>query len=248
MPGAEPSPAGRRLLVGAVPEVALLGSCFGLYELGRYLAKGQQATARQHATLVHHAQAFLHLPDEAAIQAAIGWPWVFRVADTYYVLTHWAMIVVFLGWGYFRRPWAEYRWARNLLALQTGLALAGHLAFPLAPPRMFPQWGFVDTMTTYGPSAYGGSGGSPDPSGGFTNQFAAMPSLHVGWAVLVFYVVASTGPRLVGVLAGIYAATTLTVVVITANHWWLDTFVGIALLVVADLALRRQRPAVTAPD
>src|SRR5690606_20267921 len=130
-----------------------------------------------------------------------------------------------------RRPFVEYQWARNLWILQTSAALVLHLSFPLAPPRMFPQWDFVDTMTRYGPSPYEGA------SGGLANQFAAMPSLHVGWAVLIAYVVLRTGPRWLGVLAALHATLTMVIVIITANHWWIDAFVAVALLAAADAFL-----------
>jgi hypothetical protein len=158
---------------------------------------------------------------------------VFRAADVYYTGVHFPLIVLFLVWGFARRPAPEYEWARNLLVLQTGTALMIHLAFPLAPPRMFPQWGFTDTMTVLGPSPYDGA------SGAIANQFAAMPSLHIGWAVLIAYVVARTGPRWLAWIAGTHAAVTVLVVVITANHWWLDGVVGVLLLVLADAVLRQ---------
>jgi hypothetical protein len=219
----------------AVRELVLIGAGWLCYEGGRYLGRGHRDLAFDHAGLMHRTEAWLHLPSEAALQAAVASPTLFRIADVYYVSVHLPAMAVFLLWGLFRRPWPQYAWARSLLLVQTALGLVGHLAFPLAPPRMFPQWGFLDTMSTYGPSAYGGG------NDGVANQFAAMPSLHVGWAVLIAYVVARTGPRWLAALASCWAATTLFVVVITANHWWLDAVVGVLCLVVADLVVRRPR-------
>ena len=119
----------------------------------------------------------------------------------------------------------------------TLLGLVAHIVFPLAPPRMFPRWGFLDTMTTYGPSAYDGA------SGALVNQYAAMPSLHIGWAVLIAVVVCRTGPRPVAYLACLHALTTIAVVIVTANHWLLDGVVALALLGVALLVV--PRPAET---
>ena len=118
----------------------------------------------------------------------------------------------------------------------TLLGLAAHIVFPLAPPRMFPGWGFLDTMATYGPSAYDGA------SGALVNQYAAMPSLHIGWAVLIAVVVCRTGPRLLAVLACLHAVTTVAVVTVTANHWLLDGLVAVALLGVALLVVRGPAP------
>lgn len=217
----------------AAGELALVAVLFGAYKLGRAVVAGQEDLALRHAGLVHQAESALRLPSEAALQGLVGSPDALRMANVYYTTVHFPLMALFLVWGLARRPAAEYRWARNLLVVMTGVALAVHMAFPLAPPRMFPQWGFADTMTVLGPSPYDGA------SGAFANQFAAMPSLHVGWAVLIAYVVARTGPRWLAVLAVAHALVTTVVVVITANHWWLDAAVGALLLVLADAAVRR---------
>lgn len=162
------------------------------------------------------------------------------MANVYYTGVHFPLMVAFRLWGFVCRPRAEYRWARNLLAAQTAMALVIHVVFPLAPPRMFAQWGFVDTMTTYGPSPYEGA------SADLANQFAAMPSLHVGWAALIAFVVVRTGPRVLAVPAVAHACLTVAVVVVTANHWWLDAVVGIVLLIPAA-RLVAASPATTDP-
>lgn len=231
------APLARRLVVPAigraVGELALVVALFGVYKLGRALVADQQLQAMQHADLVRQVEAILRLPSEAAVQAAVGSESLFRVANTYYTGIHFPLLAMFLVWGFARRPESEYAWARSLLVLQTGAALLVHIAFPLAPPRMFPQWGFLDTMTVLGPSPYDGA------SGALANEFAAMPSLHVGWAVLIAYVVVRTGPRWLGVVTVAHAVVTTLVVVVTANHWWLDGVIGVLLLLVADLVLRR---------
>ena len=145
-------------------------------------------------------------------------------------------MVAFLVWGYLYRPRAEYRWARNLAIALTGTALVAHIVFPLAPPRMFPQWGFVDTMGTLGPDAYAGA------SGDLANQFAAMPSLHVGWAALIAYVVHRTGPRWLAWLATAHLAVTVLVVVVTANHYWLDGVIAVVLLAAISVVVRPPVP------
>jgi len=217
----------------AVWELGLVVVLFGVYKLGRALVADQQSDALRHADLVRQVEEVLQLPSEAALQAAVGSDALFRAANVYYTGVHFPLMVLFLVWGFTRRPVHEYEWARNLLVLQTGAALLVHLVFPLAPPRMFPQWGFIDTMTLLGPSPYDGA------SGAMANQFAAMPSLHVGWAVLIAYVVARTGPRwLAGIAAG-HAVATVLIVVVTANHWWIDGIVGVLLLVLAEVVLRR---------
>ncbi|GAB3259134.1 phosphatase PAP2 family protein [Kineosporia babensis] len=213
-------------------EFVLIAGLFGLYKLGRSLAQGKEPLAFQNAQLIRGLEAALHLPSEAWLQSLVPSAGAFTTLNVYYVGVHFPLMIAFLLWGFFGRPQPEYRWARNLLIVQTGLALVVHLLFPLAPPRMFPQWGFLDSMTVYGPSAYDG------PSAGVANQFAAMPSLHIGWAVLIAYVVVRTGPRWIAIPAVLHALFTVAVVVLTANHWWLDGVAGTGLLLMAVAVVR----------
>lgn len=205
-------------------ELTLLAALYLVYRTGRLLVASHHATALNNAVRLRHWEAWLQLPSEALIQAQLDYETLYRLANMYYVSVHFPVMIAFLLLGYFVRPGPEYRWARNLIIVQTGLALIIDIGFPLAPPRMFPQWGFVDTMSTYGPSAYDGAVAS------VANQFAAMPSLHVGWAVAIAYVVSRTGPRWLVIPVWIHAFVTTAVVIVTANHWWLDGIVAIALL------------------
>jgi len=216
-----------------LPEIALLGGLYLVYRAGRMAVTGQEARALANADLIREFEERMAMPTEVAVQTLFhGLPQVFEAANVYYVYAHFTITIAFLVWGFLRRPRDEYRWARNLLATQTMLALALHLLLPLAPPRMFPQWGYIDTMTRWGPSAYDGA------SATIANQYAAMPSLHVGWAVLIAVVVIRTGPRLIAALAVGHALLTYFVVTITANHWWLDGLVAAALLGAALLIHR----------
>jgi hypothetical protein len=147
-------------------------------------------------------------------------------------------MIAFLVWGYLFRPRAQYHWARNLVAMVTGAALVVHIIYPLAPPRMFPQWGFIDTMATLGPNAYAGT------SGALANQFAAMPSLHIGWAAIIAYVIHRTGPKWLAWVATGHLAITVLVVVVTANHYWLDGIVALLLVAAAVVILPPPKPSV----
>ena len=162
----------------ALLEIALVLAVFELYRAGRLLARGESASAYEHALQVHQLEHVMHLPSEAWVQSLVPWDAALHAANIYYFSVHFPTMIAFLVWGYLFRPRAEYRWARNLVIALTCSALVVHIVYPLAPPRMFPQWGFVDTMATFGPNAYAGT------SGAMANQFAAMPSLHIGWAAL----------------------------------------------------------------
>ena len=218
------------VLAEATREALLVAAVFMLYRMVRSLVRGEEVGAVHHAVLVRRWETMLHLPSEASLQQAVSSETVLHAMNVYYCSVHFPVTIAFLLWGFWMRPRVEYTWARNLLVLVTGAALVGHVAFPLAPPRLFPQWGFTDTMATIGPSAYDGA------SGGLANQIAAMPSLHVGWALVIAYVVWRTGPRWLAVLATLHVVVTVAVVVVTANHWWLDGIVaGLLVLLVAQV-------------
>jgi hypothetical protein len=233
------APAVRRVaprVLRGLLELILVAALFELYRLTRLLARGEEVAAFDHAVQVNNLERLLHLPSEAAIQGLVPSDTLLHLANVYYVSVHFPATILFLVWGYLFRPRAQYVWARNILILLTGAALVVHIIYPLAPPRMFPQWGFVDTMATFGPDAYAGA------SGDLANQFAAMPSLHIGWAALIAYVIQRTGPRWLAMVAALHLALTVLVVVVTANHYWLDGVVALVLLAAAIIIVGPPRP------
>jgi hypothetical protein len=145
---------------------------------------------------------------------------------------HLPLTLLVLVWLLRFRPHA-YVWVRTALIYATAVALAIHIAYPVAPPRMFPRLGFVDTGLRFGQSAYG-----PRGSDRIANEFAAMPSLHVGWAFLLAVAVIATFRSRWRWLALMHPAVTMFVVVVTANHFWLDGVAG-ALLAAAGLVAAR---------
>jgi hypothetical protein len=223
-------------------ELLLVLGMFEFYRYGRLLSRGETASAYAHALRVHHIEHNLHLPSEATLQSLVPSDTLLHAANIYYFSVHVPSMIAFLVWGYLFRPREQYHWARNLVALLTGAALVVHIVYPLAPPRMVPQWGFIDTMATFGPNAYAGT------SGAMANQFAAMPSLHIGWAALIAYVIHRTGPRWLAWIATAHLAITFLVVVVTANHYWLDGFVALLLLGVAIIVLPPPKPSLPEPE
>ncbi|MGW0861699.1 phosphatase PAP2 family protein [Streptomyces sp. NPDC002611] len=208
-----------------VRELLLVAGLFLVYKLGRQLATGHTGEAFHNAHRVWDFERAVHLPGEGAVQSLLlHGDALVRVANTYYATVHFPATVAFLVWLYLRRP-AHYVWARRVLAAVTAAALALHLLFPLAPPRMLAATGLVDTARVYGPSVYG------DPAtDSLSNQFAAMPSLHFGWALMVaigLIVATRSRWRLLWLL---HPLLTLLVIVGTANHYWLDAIVATALL------------------
>ncbi|MFJ8107720.1 phosphatase PAP2 family protein [Streptomyces sp. NPDC096132] len=219
---AEPAPPARPPIVR---ELLLVAGLFLVYKFGRQLATGHTAEAFRNAGDVWHAERWLHLPGEGAVQSLLlHGDTLVRVANTYYATVHFPATLAFLVWLYLRRP-AHYVWARRVLAAVTAAALVLHLAFPLAPPRMLAAAGLVDTARVYGPSVYG-----PPQTDHLSNQFAAMPSLHFGWALMVAIgLVVATRSRWRWLWL-LHPLVTLLVIVGTANHYWLDAVVAGALL------------------
>ncbi|MFC8069351.1 phosphatase PAP2 family protein [Streptomyces sp. NPDC057293] len=233
--GAEPPQAGPGTPVRPplVRELLLVAGLFLVYKVGRQLATGHTAEAFRNARRVWDGERALRLPDEGSVQSLLlHGDALVHSANTYYAAVHFPATVAFLVWLYLRRP-AHYVWARRVLAAVTGAALALHLLFPLAPPRMLGAAGMVDTARVYGPSVYG-----PPATDELSNQFAAMPSLHFGWAVMVAVgLVVATRSRLRWLWL-LHPLLTLLVIVGTANHYWLDAVAATALLGLALAVLR----------
>ncbi|MDF3302119.1 phosphatase PAP2 family protein [Streptomyces tropicalis] len=211
-----------------VREFLLVAGLFLVYKLGRQVAAGHTGEAYHDARRVWDLERTVHLPGEGAVQSLLLHGTApAHVANTYYAAVHFPATAAFLVWLYLRRP-AHYVWARRVLAAITAAALALHLAFPLAPPRMLAAAHLVDTARVYGPSVYG-----PPRSDHLSNQFAAMPSLHFGWALMVAIgLIAATRSRFRWLWL-LHPLLTLLVIVGTANHYWLDSLVAAALLALA---------------
>ncbi|MFH8656366.1 bifunctional glycosyltransferase 87/phosphatase PAP2 family protein [Streptomyces afghaniensis] len=152
--------------------------------------------------------------------------------DYYYTSMHFIVPLSVLAVLYWRRP-ADYRWARSALGFATLLALVGFWLYPLAPPRLMPTLGFVDTV--HGVQDFS----QPDYGTltSLTNQYAAMPSLHFGWSLWCGVVIAVLTRRWwVKALGMLHPLLTASSIVTTGNHWVLDAAGG-AVVVGAGFAL-----------
>ncbi|WP_367319571.1 phosphatase PAP2 family protein [Streptomyces sp. HUAS ZL42] len=223
-----------------VREFLLVAGLFLVYKLGRQLATGHTGEAFHNAHRVWDFERAVRLPGEGAVQSVLlHGDTLAHIANTYYATVHFPATVAFLVWLYLRRP-AHYVWARRVLAAVTAAALVVHLVFPLAPPRMLAATGLVDTARLYGPSVYG-----PPQSDHVSNQFAAMPSLHFGWALMVAIgLIVATRSRWRWLWL-LHPLLTMLVIVGTANHYWLDAIVATALLGLALAVIHAPRRTVT---
>ena len=214
----------------ALPELALVVGLFLAYKLARLLIQGRDDVAFANAWRVWDLERFLHLPGEETVQhTIIGHPTLLEAANSFYAYVHFPATAAFLLWMFLRRP-AYYRWARRGLAGLTAAAMVVHVLLPLAPPRMLTGTGIMDTGHLVGPAVYG------DPATDtLTNQYAAMPSLHVGWAlaVAVTLIAVTRGPWRWAWL--LHPTLTLLVVLVTGNHYWLDGIIAAGLFALVVL-------------
>lgn len=209
----------------AVREILLVGLLFLAYKIGRVAAAGHVDEALANAQDIWRLERLLHLPGEYGLQhAALSQEWLIKTANCYYAYVHFPVTAACLIWMYVWRP-EHYLRTRRMLAWLTATALAVHLLMPLAPPRMLTGFGMVDSGRLFGPAVYG-----TPAADHLTNQYAAMPSLHFGWALVVaISLIGATRSRWRWLWVA-HPVLTLLVVVVTGNHYWLDAIVAAALL------------------
>lgn len=213
-------------VLAALLEVATVLALFGVYNVGRLVATGRVATADGHARQLVDLERWLGLPSEETLQRlAFRVPDLIAFADRYYVAVHFPITVAVLVWLYlFRRP--AYTWAKWGLIVATATAMVVHIALPMTPPRLLPGLDMIDTGARAGQSVYAGT----SPVGGLANEYAAMPSLHVGWALLLAVVLIRTCRTRWRWLWLAHPVITFVVVTVTANHYLLDGVAGSALV------------------
>ncbi len=204
----------------------------------------QREQAIENARHIIRIEEFLRIDIEASVNRfSLRSTRLFELMLDYYRELHYVVPVVVLAWLYVRHP-TRYRAARTVLALTTGLALIGYWLYPLCPPRLFPGSGMVSSLPG-GPRSY-------VFAVHLINPYAAMPSLHIGWALwCAVAVVCVARSRWIKAVAVAYPCATSFVVVGTANHWILDGVgaalaLGGAVLVQRALTGRRLRDAVPA--
>jgi hypothetical protein len=220
-----------RLLYHRTPrwwqELALIGIGYYLYREARNLVPNQPSIAHRHGRSVQWLQDQLHLNFELSVNHFVDHnEWLAQAMDYYYATLHFIVTIAVLVWLFIARP-RVYRGLRTALFATTLIGLAGFFLYPLAPPRLLPQYGYVDTLAKYHTW-----GSLADPNvAEHTNQFAAMPSLHIAWAVwcaiCLFYCVRTTWVRAVAL---VYPVATLMVIVGTANHFIIDAAGGLAVV------------------
>jgi hypothetical protein len=214
-------------------ELTLIGVLYGVYTLTRDALPRHEIAAYHRAVTVLSVERWLHIDIEHWANALVAHThWLAYGCDYYYSTLHFVVTLCVLVWLYRKHP-TRYRSIRSVLVITTLVALVGFTLLPLAPPRMLP--GYVDTVVRF---HTWGSLASPSVANA-SNEFAAMPSLHIGWSLwCAFALISLARRRWVRVLGALYPVATLFVILGTANHYVLDAAGGAAALAVAVAAQR----------
>jgi len=241
---------GARLFPKGVGDVArqllLFAGAYYAYRIVRGAVDGRAADAYQNARELIDFERSLNLFIEPSVQAwASGKEWLIDFSSWMYVNTHFVVTVAALVFIYLFRN-SSFYFVRNMFMVSMAIALVGYVVYPTAPPRFLPEWGFEDSVAEFT--------GVPADSvavNALFNPFAAVPSMHVAFALMLgiplAYLVKS---RVLKVMWSLYPLLVTFVVVSTGNHFWMDAVLGAATAAVsaylASALFARARPHVWA--
>jgi hypothetical protein len=216
-------------------ELALTGVGYWLYSLVRNAVPTQEERAEHNAHGIWHLEQHLGVAAERSVNHWFDHiTWLITGLDYDYATLHFIVTIGVLVWLFRSHP-GRYAAARAALFVTTAIALVGFYFFPLAPPRLMTDGGFIDTVLehhTWGSMASGNLAS-------MDNQYAAMPSMHIGWSLWCGLTIALLARRRwVKLLGLLYPASTLVVIIATANHFFADAIAG-ALCTAVGFAVSR---------
>jgi hypothetical protein len=208
----------------ALRQVSLFAAAYFAYRLVRGIVEGDANAAFAHARSLISIERGLHLFVEPSIQAwASGSHFVMVLASWLYVNAQGSITIAALLYLYLRHN-RNFYFVRNMFMIAMAIALVGYTVFPTAPPRFMPEWGFMDTVSASTP--FNVSGKSASMSALF-NPYAAVPSMHVAFALMIGWPLAMLARRsVVRVMWIVYPFVMTFVIVVTANHFILDALLG----------------------
>jgi membrane-associated phospholipid phosphatase len=223
-------------------QILLFCGAYWLYRIVRGMTDGRVGEAFDNARELIGIERGMGLFVEPAVHAwASGTGWLIDGASWMYVNSHFAITTVTLAFIYLRRN-ASFYFIRNMFMVAMGIALVLYAAYPTAPPRFMPEWGFSDSVARF--TGLTAEGSSADA---LYNPFAAVPSMHVAFALMLGVPMAAMARRrVVKALWYAYPVLVSWVVVVTGNHWWFDAAAGAAVAAVSAVAavgFARTRPA-----
>lgn len=208
-------------------EILLIAVGYWIYSLIRNAVPEQRGQALRNAAEVWHFERMIGIGVEEHVNHAVNAvTWLIVPMNYYYATLHFIITIGVLVWLFLRHP-GRYAAARLVLGAETVIALLGYYLYPLAPPRLLPHRGFIDTVALHHTWGSVSSGDLKSVS----NQYAAMPSMHIGWSLwcglTIFALAKAPWARLLGAC---YPVFTLLVIVSTANHFLLDAAGGVLCL------------------
>jgi len=208
----------------ALRQVSLFGAAYLAYRLVRGLVEGDANAAFAHARDLISLERTLHVFVEPSIQAwASGSHFVMVLSSWLYVNAQTSVTVAALVYLYLRHNRSFY-FVRNMFMVAMAIALAGYAIFPTAPPRFMPEWGFIDTVSDVTGVHVSHASASLNA---LTNLYAAVPSMHVAFALMIGWTLARLVRwRVVRVLWLLYPFVIAFVIVVTANHFIVDALLG----------------------
>jgi len=217
-------------------EIFLLGALWFSYTFSRLLASNDLGSAVHRAKELVRFEKYVGLDWERPINEffvrhdAVG-----LFGAYWYSAAHYIVTLVVLVWLYLRHR-SHYVTLRRALLVATILALGLYLMLPTAPPRFVD--GFTDVLNLHSTQGWWGADASaPRGLGGLTNELAAFPSLHAGWALWVALAVQLYATRKwVRVLGWGYAVGTAIVIIGTGNHWVIDALMGWVVVIIGWIA------------
>lgn len=217
-----------------VRELVIVAVVYFTYSISRNLIPDQVTQAQRNARSILDAEKLLGLDIELGINRwGADLPWLIIPANYYYATLHLSVTLFVMIWLYRRRK-AVYARCRSVLLTMTMMALASYWLYPLAPPRLMAGQTYIDTVREY---VLWGFTPSEDMQS-LSNQYAAMPSMHVGWALWVGVVLVMYGRgRVVRALGVAYPLATVFVVMVTGNHFILDAIAAVVFFLVAVAAV-----------
>ncbi len=204
-------------------ELALAGLGFLLYFLVRGAVVDRAGDALEHARMIVDWQAAAGLFVEPQLQEWMLQSWAaVRVFNFVYFWLDFPLIIG-VGCVMFWRSRPYYTLLRDACLISGGFALLIYWSFPVAPPRLLPEWGMVDTLELYSKLSYQAQSTQP-----FVNPYAAVPSLHVGWAALLAISVwlATNNPWVRVIMVSVFVLQTISVIA-TGNHFLFDGLAGL---------------------
>jgi len=223
-------------------QIAILVSVDLAYTFVRGVVDSERALAFAHGRQVIDFEKATHTFFEPSLQAFfLPAQWVIDFANQVYLNAQFSIAIGFLLWLYLFRN-ESYYFVRNMFVVAMGIALVGYVAYPTAPPRMFPQHGFVDTL-----NAYSDIGHDSSLAKVFINPYAAVPSMHCAFAMMIGGTGVIVCRHLVSkILWATWPLLVSWVTIVTANHYWVDAALGwlvaLSAALIAQRLLARARP------